>query len=542
MFNENIDGIYMMKKLALTITLSFVVCGACLAGLPKPSTPNPGLKYYYPVPKSEIPQVREYDVVVYGGTPGGVAAAIQAKRMGKSSALYVFRRHVGGLTSAGLTESDFGRDNQLGGISVEFYKKLGKWSGFRPSDAERTFLEMLDAEGVPVYFESRLESVDVRDGKITEIKFENGDGAKGKMFVDATYEGDLYAMAGCSYMVGREDNSEFGEDYNGTYFSKGSHPYRHQFDPYKTPGDPDSGLIEGISDTKVEELGKGDKKLQSYCFRMWATKVNEKTPWPKPDNYRPERFEMLKRYVNAAPEGFFWDLRYGHGPVKVNEGDCNNAGPVSIDYVGGNYGWAEGSYEEREKIFQDHVDYQKGFMYFLANDESIPGELRTRVSEYGLDAKEFPETGNWPHELYVREARRLLSDYVMTQANCQGKAVAEDSVGRAGYTMDSHHVERVIHESKIANEGGFEKGVDKSYPVSYRSIVPKRSECSNLFVPVTLSSSHVAFGSIRMEPVFMVLGQSAATAASMAIDENVAVQDVDYPKLREKLLADGQKL
>ena len=511
--------------------------------LAAPGTPNPGLKYYYPVPKPEFPQAREHDVVVYGGTPGGVAAAIQAKRMGKSAALYVFRRHVGGLTSSGLTESDFGGDNKIGGIAVEFYEKLGKYTGFRPSDAENTFLEMLSEAGVPVYFECRLEKVS-KDGagRIAEIAFENGDSAKGKMFVDATYEGDLYAMAGCSYMVGREDNARFRETLNGVHFSESSHQYRHQFDPYVVPGYALSGLIEGLSRCDFFERGRGDKKLQSYCFRMWATKVNEKTPWPKPDNYRPERFEILKRYVNAAPAGFVWDLQYGSGPVKINEGDCNNAGPVSIDHVGGNYGWAEGSYEEREKIFQDHVDYQKGFMWFLANDESIPEELRKRVSEYGLDAKEFPETGNWPHELYVREARRLLSDYVMTQANCQGRVVAEDSVGLASYTMDSHHVERVIRGGKIINEGGFEVGVPSSYPVSYRSIVPKKAECSNLFVPVALSASHVAFGSIRMEPVFMVLGQSAATAASMAIDENVAVQDVDYPKLREKLLADGQKL
>ena len=300
--------------------------------------------------------------------------------------------------------------------------------------------------------------------------------------------------------------------------------------------------IEEIAKTSKFDIGSADKKLQSYCFRMCATKEKPHVPWPKPDNYRPERFEILKRYVNAAPSPDFWDLRYRHGPVKLNEGDCNNAGPVSIDHVGANFGWAEGSYAEREKIFQDHVNWQKGFMYFLANDKSIPESLRKRVSEYGLDAGEFPETEHWPHELYVREARRMLSDYVMTQANCTGNTSAPDSVGLASYTMDSHHVERVVKDGTLCVEGGFEERVKKPYPVSYKSIVPKKGECSNLFVPVALSASHVAFGSIRMEPVFMLLGQSAATAASMAIDDNIAVQDVNYPKLRERLLRDKQIL
>ena len=534
-----------MKEITTSLLAASAVLAIAAAGanaLPAPTTPNPGLKYYYPVKKSANPAEREFDVVVYGGTPAGVGAAVQAKRMGKTAALYVFRRHVGGLTSAGLTETDIGKKSAIGGMAVELYKKIGKMTGFRPSEAERAFLELLDEAGVPVFFEHRLDKVEKKGGKIERIVFENGDSAKGKMFVDATYEGDLMAKAGVSYMVGREDNARFGEKYNGVYFSKHSHIPRFAVDPYKVPGDPSSGLIEGVSGAKADNIGKGDKKLQSYCFRMWATKKGEKVPWPKPDNYRPERYELLKRYVNSAPSADFWDLRYRHGPVKINEGDCNNAGPISIDHVGANFGWAEGSYEEREKIFQDHVNYQQGFMYFLANDPSVPAGLRERVAAYGPEANEFPETGHWPHELYVREARRLLSDYVMTQANCTLERTAEDSVGLGSYQMDSHHVERVVKDGKGAAEGGFEKPVRQSYPVSYKSIVPKKSECENLFVPVALSASHVAFGSIRMEPVFMILGQSAATAASMAIDAGCAVQDVDYPKLRERLLADGQVL
>lgn len=513
--------------------------------IPKPPTPNPGLKYWYPLPKEANPVEKNFDVVVYGGTPGGVAAAIQAKRMGKTAALYVFRRHVGGMTSGGLTASDFGkikREDKIGGIALEFYNRLGKMTGFRPSDAERVYLEMLAEAGVPVFFEHRLEKVEKEASRISRLVFENGNSVRGKMFVDASYEGDLLAKAGVSYMLGREDNAEFGEKYNGTYISKTSHHFRHQIDPYKVPGDPSSGLIRGISSAKIDRLGKADKKLQAYCFRMFATdNPQKKIPWPKPDIYEPDRYEILKRYVAGAPSEF-WNLRYKPGPVKINNGDCNSGGPVSVDLVGENYAWPEASYQEREKIFQDHVNYQKGFMYFLANDSSIPAELRKRVNVFGLDSDEFKDTGSWPHELYVREGRRMRSDYVMTQANCEGSVVADKNVGWAGYQMDSHHVERVIHEGKVVNEGGFEKKTPKAYPVAYASIVPKKSECENLFVPVALSSTHVAFGSIRMEPVFMILGHSAGTAASMAIDSKLPVQDVDYSALRERLLKDGQKL
>lgn len=529
------------KKIMLSALAALTAFAAAQAeaALPAPTTPNPGLKYYYPVPKAEKPVEGNYDVVVYGGTPGGVGAAVQARRMGKTAALYVFRRHVGGMTSGGLTATDIGKRSTIGGIAKEFFDRLGKWTGFRPSEAETMFLTMLQESGVEVFFEHRLEKVETKDGKIVRIFFENGNSAKGKMFVDATYEGDLLAAAGVSYMLGREDNARFDETYNGTYFSKHSHLPRFAVDPYKVKGDPSSGLLEGVTDTKVDVLGKGDKKLQAYCFRMWAMKDGKHVAWPKPEGYRPERYELLKRYVNGAPSEF-WDLRYRHGPVKLNEGDCNNAGPISIDHVGANFNWVDASYEEREKIFQDHVNYQQGFMYFLANDPSVPQGLQKRVAEYGLDAFEFPETGHWPHELYVREGRRMLSDYVMTQAHCQGRETAPKSVGLGSYQMDSHHIERVVVDGKMAMEGGFEKPVRITYPVSYDSIVPKKSECKNLFVPFALSASHVAFGSIRMEPNLIILGQSSATAAAIAIDENIAVQDVDYAKLRARLLKDGQ--
>jgi len=516
-----------------------------------PSTSNPGLKYYYPVPAADPPRTLQVDVCVYGGTPGGVAAAVQARRLGKTAALAVFRRHVGGLTSAGLTAVDFGKAESIGGMAAEFLKRAGRrpgakpsendrWSDFRPSQAETTFRAMLAEAEVPVLYEHRLKDVKKNGPHINSITFENGTVIEAKVFIDATYEGDLLPRAGASYHVGRESNDTYGETINGFYLAK-SHQFRFDVDPYRIPGDPKSGLLPGISAEPPVKPGSGDKKIQAYNFRMWAVKADAGLPWPKPANYDPDTHSLLLRYLTTRPD-FPWDWTYRFGPVKLNVGDCNNAGPVSTDFVGGSYNWPDADYATREKIFQAHVTYQQGLMWFLAHDERLPERIREKAKQFGLPKNEFTETGGWPHDLYVREARRLVSDYVMTEKNCLGKEVAEDSVGLASYTMDSHHVQRVIVNGAVRGEGNVEVGVPRPYPVSYRSLVPKAKECDNLFVSVCLSSSHMAYGSIRMEPVFMILGQSAATAASLAIDAGISVQAVPYDKLKERLLADKQKL
>jgi hypothetical protein len=341
-------------------------------------------------------------------------------------------------------------------------------------------------------------------------------------------------------------------------------------DPYVEPGNPASGVIDGVDATPYtsEEHGQQDKRCQPFCFRVFATK-RDLIPWPKPADYRLERYELLKRYVNAAPSSEWWNLIYSRGPLKLNEGDCNAAGPVSLDFVGGSLHWVEASYEEREQIFQAHVNYQQGYLYFLANDPSIPADLRTRVSQFGLPKNEFLETGGWPHELYVREGRRLRGDYVLSELDCRGMVTVEDSVGLGSFIMDSHIVRRIIYKTDkdahithlrtsmpdeiteaqrnwtgdmVGVEGQFDSSVPKPYRISYRCLRPKKSDCINLLVPTVISSTHVGFGSSRMEPVFMILGQSAGAAASLAIDESVAVQDVDYAKLRELLLKEGQLL
>ncbi len=506
-----------------------------------PSTPNPGLRHYYSVPRAAAPQTLRVDICVYGGTPGGVGAAVQARRMGKTTALAVFRRHVGGLTAAGLTAVDLGKKESIGGMAEEFLNRMGQWSGFRAADAERTFRAMLDEAGVPVWFERRLERVEKTGNRITALVFENGDRIEASTFIDATYEGDLLARAGVSSHVGREGNATYGEAFNGVFVAD-KHQFRFPVDPYRTPGDVKSGLLPGISAEPVLPRGTGDKRVQAYNFRMWLTTAAEGRVFPKPAGYDRDTYALLLRYITSAPEGFVWDWTYRHGPIKLNLGDCNNAGPVSTDFIGGSDKWPEADYATREKIFQAHVTYQQGMMWFLANDPAVPEPMRAKVRTFGLPRDQFAETEGWPHELYVREGRRMISDYVMTEHECLGKKVPADSVGLASYTMDSHHTSRVVIGGVVQAEGNVEQRTPQPFPVSYRAIVPRERECANLLVPVALSSSHIAFGSIRMEPVFMLLGQSAATAAALAMDAKTSVQQVDYAALRARLVRDKQIL
>ena len=534
-------------------------------------------RYYRHVEPGK-PKLIECDVAVYGGTPAGVTAAIQAARLGKKTVLLSFGRHVGGMTSGGLTDSDLGASRTIGGLAGEFYKKIGRKKGFRPSDAEKLFLKMLNEAGVTVLFERCLESVNMKDGRIVSATMETGETIKPAMLIDATYEGDLLAAANVSYRVGREPGGAYGEVMGGQWRSGAWRNVVYQFcglplSPYVQPGDPKTGLLPEISSEPAGAEGSGDYKVQAYNFRMRLTNREGKIPFPKPGGYDAGRYALLARFLNADAR-IQWVLHYTvkpmtDGPIQMRPGDCNNAGSFSTDYVGGNYRWPDGTYEPgsfiklppprrglqmpfrklyelRELIFQDHVNYQQGLVYFLAHDPRVPQALRDRVNKFGLDPLEFQDSNHWPHELYVREGRRMVSAYVMTEANCRSKTTVNDSVGLASYRMDSHFCQRVVVEENgnttVRNEGGLSYGGRGPYPVSYRSIVPKKEECTNLLVPVCLSASHVAYGSIRMEPVFMILGQSAGTAAALAIDNKVAVQEVSYDKLRQRLLEDGQVL
>jgi hypothetical protein len=362
---------------------------------------------------------------------------------------------------------------------------------------------------------------------------------RGRIFIDATYEGDLMAKAGVSYHVGREANATYDETLNGVQLGSKKHQFLVPVDPYVKPGDPASGLLPGLHAGGPGEHGQGDHRVQAYNFRMCLTNAPEnRLPFPKPAGYDPLRYELLLRYI----QGGVWDAFGSNLPMPNRKTDTNNNGGFSTDNIGMNYDYPDADYATRERIFQEHVTYQQGMMWFLVNDPRVPEKIRQQMSQWGLCKDEFREAGGWSHQLYVREARRMISDYVMTQHNCQGRVVADDAVGLAAYGMDSHNTQRYVKDGQAINEGDVQVHGFSPYPIAYRSIVPKESECRNLLVPVCLSSSHIAYGSIRMEPVFMVLGQSAATAAIHALEQNVSVQRVDIQKLQARLLEDKQVL
>ncbi len=507
------------------------------------------LTYYRPQPLSDTPEYIQADLCIYGGTPAGISAALQASRIGLRAVIVEFGCHLGGMTTSGLGRTDVGNKDAIGGISREFYRKIGQiygsdepdgaaW-GFEPHVAEQIFKDWVESAGVPVYFEQHLANVEKKNGKIIKIKMENGNVFSAPMFIDATYEGDLLAKAGVSYHVGRESNLTYKETLNGIHFGHPSHNFYAWIDPYVVEGNPDSGLLPGVMDTEPGYQGQGDKSVQAYNFRICLTNVSDnRISFPQPPNYDPSRFELLARYLRAG----VWDAMQLNVKMPRGKTDLNNRGAVSTDHIGANYEWPEGDYATRERIFQDHVQYDLGLLYFLANDERVPIPIRAEARQWGLPADEFMRTNGWPHQLYIREGRRMIADIVMTEHHCRKYVKEEDSIGLAAYTMDSHNCRRIILDGRCINEGNVEIRPTGPYPISYRSIVPKGEDCTNLLVPVCLSASHIAYGSIRMEPVFMILGQSAATAAALALEAGSSVQEIDYSKLRKRLLLDGQIL
>lgn len=521
-----------------------------------------------------------FDVVVYGGTSAGVMSAVQAKRMGKSVIIVCPDQHLGGLSSGGLGFTDTGDKSVIGGLAREFYHRVwkhyhtaeawtwqkkeeygGKGQGtpaidgaqrtmwiFEPHVAEQVFEDLIKEENITVMRDrwlDREDGVEVRNGRIVRLTMLNGESFEGSMFIDATYEGDLMAAAGVSYTVGRESREQYGEDWNGV--QTGVLHHRHHFgaiqtpiSPYVVPGDPSSGVLPKISAAPPGEYGAADKKLQAYCYRMCLTRVPEnRIPFAEPAGYDPAQYELLARVFEAG-----WTETFSkYDPIPNNKTDTNNHGPFNTDNIGMNYDYPDATYERRREILNEHRNYQQGLQYFIANDPRVPEKIRTRMAEWGLAKDEFTDNGGWPHQIYVREARRMVGNFVMTENELLKKKPTPDSVGMGSYGIDSHNVQRYITpEGFVQNEGDIGVGLRAPYGIAYGSLVPKKNECKNLLVPVCVSATHIAFGSIRMEPVFMILGQSAATAAVMAINQDLAVQDVKYQELREQLLKDGQIL
>lgn len=505
---------------------------------------HPGLHYYEPVRGKVEAEKLDVDICVYGGTSGGISAALQAARDGRKVVLVAPEPHLGGLTTGGLTNTDIGNKGAIGGLSREFYKRVGQKYGveeewrFEPKVAEQVYQEMIAEAKVPVRYRHFLKSIRKAGARITSLTTERGLTVTAKMFIDATYEGDLLAKAGVKYHVGREANSVYHEKNNGVQMHL-KHQFDHPVSPYVVEGDPKSGLLPNINPGPVEPSGTGDHRVQAYNFRMTLTTRNEnRIPFPKPEGYDPRQYVLLARYLKTGWNEVFRKF----DAIRGDKVDTNNHGAVSTDFIGQNYDWPDGDYRTREKIFQRHVVYQQGLQWFLANDPSVPEAIRTKMAQWGLCKDEFQDTGGWPRQLYVREARRMISDYVMTEHNCRGKIRAADPVGLGAYGMDSHNCQRVVVDGKVRNEGDVQEHGFSPYPISYKSIVPKEQECENLLVPVCLSASHIAYGSIRMEPVFMILGQSAAVAANFAIAGGSTVQDIDTSALRNRLLELGQIL
>jgi hypothetical protein len=521
------------------------------------------------------------DIVIYGGTSLAVTAAVQARRMDKSVLIVGPDEHLGGLTSSGLGWTDAGHQEVIGGLSREFYHRIWEkyqsdeawpWqerSGFykeengrkkidnksetawtfEPHIAESVFEDWITEYNIPVYrdewLDRSLHGVELENGFIQSIRMLSGRIYSGKVFIDATYEGDLMATAGISYHIGREAASKYEEEWNG--IQTGVLHHNHNFglanlkiDPYQTSGDPSSGVLPRITIEDPGERGQADHRIQAYCYRMCLTNhPDNRVPFSRPNEYDPHQYDLLVRILEAGWNGTFTKF----DPLPNQKTDTNNCGPFSTDNIGMNYDYPDASYERRREIIAEHNTYQKGIMYFYANDPRVPQKIRDCMNEWGLARDEFIDNDHWPHQLYIREARRMIGSYIMTEHDVLSKRLVPEPIGMGSYALDSHNTQRYIKpDGTVENEGDVGIHPKAPYGISYGSITPQLGECKNLLVPAALSSSHIAFGSIRMEPVFMILGQSAATAAVHSMDENCPIQDINYSDLKIRLIQDGQIL
>ena len=518
----------------------------------------------------EFKEVYTADIIIYGGTSAAIIAAVEVVKSGKTVLIVSPEQHLGGLTSGGLGFTDTGNKAVIGGLSREFYhrvwlhyKDAAAWNWqnqsdfgnkgqetvamdgefrtmwlFEPHVAERVFEDFVKENNIKVLrgeWLDRNKGVVKKKGEIISFSTLSGKVFKGKMFIDATYEGDLMAVAGINFHVGREGNAKYNETFNGvqTGVFQHDHHFKSNISPYKIKDDPSSGLLPYISAEPPGEFGAADKKIQAYCFRMCMTNHPENSvAFPKPDNYDASKYELLLREFNTGRND--WFSKFDVLPNKKT--DTNNHGAFSSDFIGMNYDYPEADYQRRAEIIKQHYDYQAGLLWFVANDPRVPDAIRTKMASYGLAKDEFKDNNHWPHQIYVRESRRMIGDYITTEHDVMQRIETPESIGMGSYHIDSHNTQRyVTSEGYVQNEGDIGVKPPGPYRISYGSIVPKKEECTNLFVPVCVSSSHIAYGSIRMEPVFMILGQSAAVAACLAIDEKCAIQDISYNQLKKLL-------
>ncbi len=526
----------------------------------------------------EKEEVLRADVVIYGGTSAAVMAAVQLTRMDKSVIIVCPDKHLGGLSASGLGYTDTGNKEVIGGLSREFYQRLydhyhkddaWKWQTreeygnkgqgtpaidgdkrtmwiFEPHVAEQVFEDLIQEYKIDVYRDHWLDresGVETSNEQITSIRMLNGQSFEADIFIDATYEGDLMASAGLSYHVGREANTVYNEEWNGVQVGVLHHKHHfgdRKISPYLIPDDPSSGVLPLVSTAPPGQRGDGDKRLQAYCYRMCLTKAPEnRIPIERPKGYDSTQFELLVRVLEDGWQEVFKKF----DPIPNYKTDVNNHGPISFDYIGMNYDYPEASYEHRAEIAKDHEIYQRSLLYFYAHDPRVPEEIRDEAKEWGLAKDEFTDNGGWPHQIYVREARRMIGEFVMTENEILGEKPVSRSIGMGSYTMDSHNTQRYITpEGYVQNEGDIGVHPEQPYQIALGSILPKEEECKNLLVPVAMSSSHIAYGSIRMEPVFMILAQSSAVLAGMALDQAINIHDIEYAKLKPQLIKAGQVL
>lgn len=495
---------------------------------------------------------KSFDVVVYGGTAGGVATAVAAAREGARVALLEPGKHLGGMVSGGLGWTDYGKKEVIGGMSLEYFERVGRhyneavtWH-FEPHVAEHVFDEMAKESGVEVFFGHRLREIGgvrKRGAVIHEVVMENGDVFRAKIFADCTYEGDLMAQAKVTFTWGRESSAQYGESLAGV---RDHTPY-HQFTVRVSPFDKNGKLLPEVDPGPKGEVGGADRKVQAYNFRLCLTDVkSNQVAFERPKNYSSERYELLARMLEAmvAKNGRAPALDKLMKPDRLPNGktDVNNNGAFSTDYIGKSWAYPNASYAQRERIWRNHKDYIAGFLYFLANERRVAAELRNEMNRWGLARDEFTDTANWPRQLYVREARRMTGPFVMTQKDIQTELTKDDPIGMGSYNSDSHNVQRVATvDGAVENEGDMQVHVTP-YQIPYRVLLPKREEATNLLVPVCFSASHVAYSTVRMEPQYMILGEAAGRAAKMAIDKKCAVQDVDTKALTAKLLANKGRM
>jgi len=515
--------------------------------------------------------VIEKDICVYGGTAAGVTAAVQAARLGKSVVLIEPGKHIGGMTSGGLGNTDVGKTETIGGIAREFYQQIHHWYQnpehwkfqtseeywqkadkkrlasdamfvFEPHVAERLLNQMLAKAGVSVVLGERLDlkgGVKKSGPQIVSIRMESGQVFAAKVFLDCSYEGDLMAKAGVSYTVGREANAQYGEKINGVQTSEPPRRGDKPLDPFVRPGDPASGVIVGLQPTVIGQEGDGDHRVQAYNYRLCLTQVPEnRVAFDKPADYDEREFELLLRWIEV---GGGKGLPAGTSPLPNAKTDSNKAGWVSTDYMGHADDYPDADHATREKIIHDHIRYIKGLLWTAAYHPRVPADVRRKAASWGYAKDEFGDTGHFPFQIYAREARRMLGELVMTEHEVRSARKVTDPVALGSYGMDSHPTQLWVKDGALHADTPPWTGV-RPYGISYRALTPRVAQCSNLLVPVCLSASHSAYGSLRMEPVYMMLGQAAATAAALAVDGKLAVQDVPYPTLRAQLLKDGQRL